>query len=173
MSEKINNQTGELIAAKSFSYRGIKKEFTTFEAPEVITSDFHLELGENNESVIIEDRKVDWAELANKDVDSVGLRHVLENLARQGQSVKDVMRNKTFSFDNSEAIDTSMIDPENPDSIKVLQKQNNEAQSKIDAIAAQLGVSSDKLVKMFSEGKLSDLIAAKAEADKTAEGGNK
>lgn len=155
-------KTPELNAARSFSYRNIKKEFRTPSKEESITKQFHLELGEKNEVVIVEDRPCDWQELANKDADKVGLANVLDIARRQGLDVHNI-----YAFKDVEAIDTSMIDTMNPGSIKEVVASKDESMKKLESTAAQLGVSVADLVNAAISGSLDkfigDHVASKAE----------
>lgn len=157
MSEKQKLKK-ETAAITSFAYRNIKKDFTPDRETETITKQFHLERGEHNEAVIVEDRKTDWLELANKDADKCGLAYVLDLARRTGQGLEQ------FGFKDSEAMDSSFIDPMDPS--KSLEKAASSLGSnteKLEKIAKQLGVSTDELIDSFIKGQLAELISAKVD----------
>lgn len=154
MAERKNNEANEIKAVKKqFAVRNIKKEFTTFEDGPVITKQFHIELGDKNETVIVEDRPCDWLELANKDADKVGLVNVLSNIERQGLDVR------SFAvFNDSEALDLSELDPMNPHAYNDSIKAQNKAMQELQATASKLGVTVDSLISAAISGKIEDLI---------------
>lgn len=172
MSDKTNNvvETGK----KSFAYRNIKKEFRTPKSYENVTTQFHLELGEHNETKIVQDRNVDWQELANKDMDKVGLANILELARRRGISAD------AFAFKDNEALDLSGLDPMDPNAVNEAVSAGSDASKKLEAIAGQLGISVDDLVNAFIAGTLNEVIAqhtasgesASSTTDTTSEGGN-
>lgn len=172
MSDKTNTvvETGK----KSFAYRNIKKEFRTPKSYENITTQFHLELGEHNETKIVQDRNVDWQELANKDMDKVGLANILELARKRGISAN------AFAFKDEEALDLSTLDPNDPNAVNQVVTDGAAAHEKLEAIAAQLGVSVDALIDAFIAGTLNEVIAqhtasgesASSTTDTTSEGGN-
>lgn len=151
MSEK-NSVTDTAITAKSFTVRNIKKEFTQFEELPTTAPQYHLELGENNEAVIVQDRDVDFAELANKDVDSVGLANILELARRRGDSLA------AFQFKDEEALDLGDLDPMDPVGVNNMINAGKGAEAKLENIASQLGVTVDELVKSYIAGNVEALI---------------
>lgn len=153
---------------KSFAYRCIKKDFTSFGKAKNITPEFHLELGENNEAVIVEDRPTDWFALAQKDADKVGLANILEIARRRGENPYD----GRYAFKDEEALDLGDMDAKNPESVKQAIAAGSQAQKKLEATAAQLGVSVDELVDSFVKGTLSALIEKNVKVDEQSEGGN-
>ena len=166
MSEK--NQTKQTKeAAKSFAYRGIKKDFNVFKDYPLITPNAHLELGEHNEAVIVEDRPDDWHEIAQKDADKVGLANILEIARRRGENPYD----GRYAFQDGDALDLGNLDPKDPESVKAALGQTSEAQSKLEGIAAKLGISVDELVDSFIKGTLASLIESKSSNTSTEEGG--
>ena len=153
-------------SCKEFAYRNIKKEFTTFKPVEMITKNYHLELGEHNDTVVVEDRPDDWFEIAQIDADKVGLVNVLEIARRTGDNVFD----GRYSFKDNEALDISELDPNNPNKTIAQLQAGQEAQKKLAATAEQLGVSVDDLVDAFVKGTLSTLIASKLPSEEKKEG---
>lgn len=165
MSEKRKQ---DVQAAKTFAYRGIKKEFTKFQDYSLITPNAHLELGENNEAVVVEDRPDDWFEIAQKDADKVGLANILELARRRGENPFD----GRYAFKNEEALDLGDLDPNDPESVKAAIGLGKEATEKLEATAKQLGVSVDELVDAFVKGSLNALIESKSQSQpKDEEGG--
>lgn len=168
MSEKIL-KVEEAAKTKEFSCRNIKKEFTKFQSGESVTPEFHIELGDNNETVIVEDRPTDWIELANRDADKVGLINVLQTIERQGLDVRQACR-----FDDREAVDTSSLDPMNPHVYSDAVQAKDESYEKLQETAKVLGVSVDGLISAAISGSLDKLIAEKTAAkQKEEEGGSK
>lgn len=149
MSDKVEQK-----AANSFSYRNIKKDFQVFEGTPEITSNFHLELGEHNETVIVEDRNDDWVEIHKQGVESVGVKNIIEILAKRNEDAFD----GRFAYKDSEALDTSMINPMDPEGVRKMVEGKGAAESKLAEIAKGLGVSVDDLVDSFIKGTLNDLI---------------
>lgn len=154
-------ETKKVETIRTFSYRNIiNKKFNPARVDKTITSDFHLERAEGDSVKIVQDRNIDWVELANRDVDQVGLANILK-LAAKGQI--DITR---CAFKDSEAADLSSLDPMNVNQIhESIQTQDANAK-KLEAIASQLGVSVDKLVDSFLNGTFADLVSA---ATKTSE----
>lgn len=136
---------------KTFAYRNIKKELNVFPSYSEFSDEFHIELGADGEMVIVEDKPTDWRELANKNADKVGLAYVLQVAARTGQMPAPFM--------DSEAIDVTMINPNDPDGLHQLAKEDYKA--KVDELAQKLGVSVDELLKAFISGQLEELITSK------------
>lgn len=162
----MSKTSNEIQAAKCFSCRNIKKEFNVFADTESVTKQYHLELTENNEVVVVEDRPTDWVELANKDVDQVGLANVLGIIERQGLDVRTAC-----VFRDEEAIDTSMLDPMNPHVYQQATEAKDESYKKLQATAASLGVSVDTLLTAAMTGTLENLIKANQEKTKSEAGG--
>lgn len=166
-AKKVTDKTANKTAKKGFSYRNIKKDFTKFDKVEHITTDFHLELGEKNQAVIVQDRNVDWAARADKDVNKVGLANILEIARKRGEDLSK------FMFKDEEAMDTSELNPMDPNSVRATIGEGEQAQTKLKQIADQLGVSVEKLVEEFIAGNVESLIAKATEnTAKTEEGGN-
>lgn len=151
-----NNEVKIEKPIQSFQYRNIKKDFTTFLPHETVTSQCHLELDSDNKTKIVDDRNIDWVELQNKDVDSVGLANILD-MARRGQ-----VNLASFGFKDSEAIDTSVIDPMNPDALKDT-LDTSQSEKKLKEIASQLGISVEILVDSFVNGTLGQMIKEKTQ----------
>lgn len=167
MSKTETKEKVKKIAATSFSYRNIKKSFTTFRACPEVTKDRHLELGQNNEAVIVDDRNVDWVELAQRDVDKVGLANILEIARRRGENPYD----GTYAFKDEEALDLGELNPNDPESISKTLGASKEASAKLEAVAKRLGCSVDELIDSFIKGSLSELIVSKV-GTKEGEGDN-
>lgn len=158
MSNKVNENQA---AIKVVKYRNIQKEeVNTADDFETITKDYHLELGENNQAVIVEDRSVDWNELQNRDIDQVGLANILELARRRGDDLAK------FAFMDDEAMDLSDMNPMDPQAVNDMVASQNASSEKLASIAQQLGVSVDTLVDAFVNGKFADLVAT---ATKTEE----
>lgn len=143
------------IERSNFSYRCIKKEFYKPIPSEVITKQFHLELGEKYETIIVEDRKTDWLELANKDLDQCGLANVLK-LAQKG-----LVDTSSLAFSDDEALDLGGLDPMDPSSVNKVISSQAENVKKLEAIAAKVGCSVDELITSTLQGTIADLIAQK------------
>lgn len=158
MSNKVNENQA---AIKVIKYRNIQKEeVKTADDFENITKDYHLELGENNQAVIVEDRSVDWNELQNRDIDQVGLANILELARRRGDDLSK------FAFMDDEAMDLGDLNPMDPQAVNDMVASQNASSEKLASIAQQLGVSVDALVDAFVNGKFADLVAT---ATKTEE----
>lgn len=131
-------------------YRNIKKEFNKFAAyGEPVSTQFHLELAENNQAKKVQDRNCDWAELHDKDVDQVGLANILRLMQRGQLGFGQTM------FKDDEALDVAAI-PEDINQIKP-----SETNAKLEALAKKLGVSVNDLVDAFINGTLTSLIEEK------------
>lgn len=162
MSEKQTKKTVDAktgTAKKSFAYRNIKKEFTTFETADVISKQFHLELGENYEVKVVQDRDRDWQELANKDVDKVGLAAVLAAATKRGDPLD------AFMFKDEEALDISRLDPDNPAAMESALSGSKESTAKLNGLAAKLGMTTDELISAFMDGSLANKIEAKVKPE--------
>lgn len=162
MSKKPD--TEKIILKTSFQCRNIKKDFHKPTDYSAIEEQKHLELGPNNEVVIVDDRPIDWQEFQNQNVDKVGLANVLELARRRGESLTK------FMFKDEEALDTSALNPMDPTSVKEVIASQDASVKKLEGIAAQLGVSVDTLVKAFMDGTFNDLVAAKVKTDEVKEG---
>lgn len=139
-------------------YRNIKKEFNKFEgAGEPISPQYHLELDEKNAVKKVQDRNRDWAELADKDVNQVGLANILRLMSKGQMSFGQTM------FKDDEAIDTSVI----PDDVSTL--SGKDPTKKLEVLATKLGVSVDDLIQAFMNGGLNDLIETKLNEKKESE----
>lgn len=160
-------KTPEIKTPTAFNVRNIKKEYNKATKYEVVDKQFHLELGENYETKIVQDRNVDWQELANKDIDKVGLANVLELARRRGDPLAN------FAFKDSEAMDLSGLDPMQPQDVAKVASGASEADAKLEALAKQIGISKDALVDAFIKGTLADVIAANTQKEETpkTEGG--
>lgn len=156
-----SNQT-VLAAKRSFTCRNIKKDFTQFKATEGITPEFHLELTKEQETVIVEDRPTDWLELANKDVNNVGLAYVLDVIQNQGLDVR-----KVCAFKDDEALDSSKIDPMSTHNYRDALQGQKSAMAELEATAAKMGVTVDSLIKAALSNKVEDLVKLQ-----TTEGGS-
>lgn len=163
MSEKTKKVKRE--AATSFAYRNIKKDFTKFKPNEVITKNYHLELGEHNEAKIVEDRPDDWFEIAQIGVDQVGLANILEIARRRGENAFD----GRYAFKDDEALDLGDLDAKDPEAVKAAIAAGSAAQQKLEETAGQLGVSVDELIDSMLKGTLATLI--KDKTTQTPEGG--
>lgn len=152
------SKTTQKAAIRSFTVRGIKKNFTDFNSSDVITPEFHLELDKNNETLVIEDRPVDWVELANKDVKNVGLTYVLDLIKNQGKDIRSVC-----AFQDAEATDTSLIDPMDPNNYRKSINGQKAAMSELEKTASRMGVTVDSLVAAALSGKVEDLVKIKKE----------
>lgn len=162
------NSTQVKPTVRSFAYRCFKKDFSTptVGASETVTKQFHLELGQSNELLIVEDRNVDWLELANKDVDSVGLSNILK-LASKG-----LVDPSSLAFKDDEALDLGDLNGNDPESVKNLISSQSESLAKLNALAEQIGCSTDDLIKATLDGSLNAFISSKmAEKETTSEGG--
>lgn len=162
MSEKKTNDVRKKVT--SFSYRNIKKDLSVPYVYPTLSEQFHLEVGEHNQAVVVPDRPTDWEELQNTNVDKVGLQNVLLLAQKRGDSLA------AFSFQDDEALDLSEINPMNPNAVKDVVASQKEASAKLDGIAQQLGVSTDTLVKAFMDGSFADLVASKIPTEKVEEG---
>lgn len=157
MSTKVNETQA---AIKTVKYRNIQKEVVnTSDDFETLTKEFHLELGENNQAVIVEDRPVDWCEIANKDVNQVGLANILELARRRGDDLS------AFAFKDDEALDLGDLDPMNPQAVTDMVASQTAANAKLESIAQQLGVSVDSLVDAFVKGTFADLVASASKVE--------
>ena len=145
------NKTQEQVKKPiTICYRNIKKEFNKFAAyGEPVSTQFHLELAENNQAKKVQDRNRDWAELHDKDVDQVGLANILRLMQRGQLGFGQTM------FKDDEALDVAAI-PEDINTIKPEQSQ-----VKLKSLAEKLGVSVDELVDSFINGSLTTLIEEK------------
>lgn len=168
-----NKPAAQTDTNKTFAYRNIKKEFRPVKGYVNITTQYHLELGEHNETKIVQDRNVDWQELANKDMDKVGLANVLELARKRG------LPQNAFMFKDEEALDLSTLDPNDPNAVNQVVTDGAAAHEKLEAIAAQLGVSVDALIDAFIAGTLNEVIAQHTASGEsgttttdTSEGGN-
>lgn len=158
-SKKVEN--------RAFQYRCIKKNFQKPLKSEFLVKDFHLERGEKDEVIIVEDRKIDYVELSNKDVNNVGLSNILE-LARRGAiNLRSCQYNPKV-----EAVDTSSIDPMNPQGLEEVLTNTKNNEKKLSDIASSLGLSIDELISSMLDGSFSSLISKKLEANKAKEGGS-
>lgn len=163
MSKAITPNTVKQPAT-CFKYRNFKKDFNKPYHYSNLSEQKHLELGEHNEVVIVDDRPTDWTEFVNNNVDKVGLVNVLELARRRGDSIAK------FAYDDKEALDLSDMDPMNPQAINKVIAGQEEAADKLVGIAKQLGVSVDDLVKSFMNGTFNDLVASKVNTEEKKEG---
>ena len=163
MSEKLKGI--EKAAKKSFAYRNIKKEFTSFEATPNVTPNAHLELGEHYETKIVEDRPDDWFEFQQIGVESVGVKNIINMLAKRQENALD----GRFAYKDEEAIDTSMIDPMDPEGIKRMATGSEAATKKLEAIAKSVGLTADELVDAMIKGNLSEVIEFKKTVEESEE----
>lgn len=146
--------------SKTFTYRNfVDKPQSELVGSVELTSNYHLERGENWDVKVVEDRATDWKELANKDVDKVGLSAVL------AMAQKGLVDPETLAFNDSEALDLGALDPMDPQSVKTTISKGAEAETKLKGIAEQLGVSVDKLVESFLNGSFADLVAEKTKKE--------
>ena len=153
--------TNTMAAVRKIKYRCFEKEFTDFVPSENITEQKHLDFDEKGVVVIVDDRPCDWLELANKDVDKVGIKYVLE-MAKKG-----LVDPETLRFRDEEALDLSKINPMDPQSIKDIIGSTEENANKLETISKKLGVSVNDLIQAFASGKLADLVESKtANVDK-------
>lgn len=156
-----NNEAKKVV--RKIKYRCFEKEFTDFLPTETITSQFHLELGEKNDVVIVEDRKTDWQELANKDVDKTGIRYVLSLLD------KGVINPESLRFKEAEAMDLSDLNPMDPESVKKTIASKEASVAKLENTAKSLGVDVDTLVKALMNGEFATLVDKATKVAKTEE----
>lgn len=154
-----------------FQYRNIKKEFTIFETVPEITEQRHLENTENNGTKIVDDRNIDWFELAQKDRDQVGLANILAIANRNKQNLAQfAMRNADmYALKDDECADLSAIDPMNPDKMQALAEQRDISYKKLEGLAKQLDLSVDDLINAVMTGGLEKIISAKVESNKESE----
>lgn len=168
MAEKKPSEQSKVVEKRSFAYRGIKKDFTEFEKFETITPQAHLELAEKGEVVLVEDRPTDWVELANKDIEKVGLKAIID-LAEKGLvNPLDVM----FK-DNEADIDLSDINPMDINGLNQVVNSRSENEAKLEKYASQLGISVEELIKATVEGSLTSLIESKTKKEEVISGGDK
>ena len=132
---------------RSFCIRNIKKEFTEFIPGDVITSQYHLDRGEKNEVVIVQDRDRDWFELAQQDADKVGLVNVLK-LASRGQMD---LSQCAYSDDEGD-MDLSGMNPMDPQAIKDAIAQVDDLQKKVDELTTQLAEAQKAAAQSKEEG---------------------
>jgi hypothetical protein len=147
----------EKIAARTFAYRNIKKDFTEFKACENVTKNAHLELGEHYETKIVEDRPDDWFEFQQLGLESVGVKNIIAMLAKRGENPYD----GRFAFKDEEAIDISMIDPMDPESVKRMATGAAAASEKLEALAKSVGLTAEELVDHMIKGDLATFIESK------------
>lgn len=154
------------VERKPFSYRCfINKELQKPTVGLTVSSQFHLELGEKNQAVIVEDRPCDWVELQNKDLDKVGLANVLK-MAQKG-----LVDLQDLAFSDDEALDLGDMDPMNPESIKKTISSAQANSQKLQATADQLGISVEELIDGVVKGTLADIIESKTKVEETAKEG--
>lgn len=155
------------VESRAFQYRCIKKDFQKPLKSETLVKDFHLERGEKDEVIIVEDRKIDYVELSNRDVNNVGLSNILE-LARKGAiNLRSCQYNPKV-----EAVDTSMIDTMNPQGLQEVLTNTKKNEKKMSDIASSLGVSVDELISSMLDGSFSSLVSKKLDENKVKEGGS-
>lgn len=159
MSETKTQAKTKIAAVTCFSHRNIKKEFTKFVGTPTITKNAHLELGEHNETKIVEDRNDDWFELQQRDVDKVGLANILDLARKQGINAYD----GRYSFKDGEAMDLSDMNPNDPESIKSTIDAGTAAMAELKATAEKLGVSVSDLITAAAQGTLASLVGKKEE----------
>lgn len=148
-----------------FNYRCFKqKELYKPTQSETVTKQFHLELGEKNQTIIVEDRPVDWVELANKDVDQVGLANVLRLMQKGLVDARDL------AFKESEALDLGSLDPSDPESIKETLASQQANVQKLEALASRLGCSVDELIDATINGTIAEFVQSKVETPEVKEG---
>lgn len=155
MSE--TKRSGRSIAAKTICYRNIKKDFTKFVATPNITPNSHLELGEHYETKVVEDRPDDWFEFQQIGVESVGVKNIINMLAKRQENAFD----GRFLFKDEEAMDTSMIDPMDPEGIKRMATGSTAASEKLEALAKSVGLTAEELVDSMIKGNLAEVIESK------------
>lgn len=153
--------TPKNILPVNFRCRNIKKDYSKPYEYKQLTEQRHLELGENNSVVVVDDRPTDWLEFVNNNVDKVGLVNVLELARRRGESLAK------FSFKDEEALDLGTLDPMNPQAVNEVLSKQEEAANRLAGIAKQLGVSVDELVKSFMDGTFDKLVAEKTTSKTT------
>lgn len=167
MAQNKASEESKVVEKRSFTYRGIKKDFTEFEKFKTVTPQRHLELAEKGEVVIVEDRPTDWVELANKDIDKVGLKAIID-LAEKGLvNPFDVM----FK-DNEAEIDLSDINPMDINGLNQVVNSRSENEAKLEKYASQLGISVEELIKATVEGSLTSLIESKTKKEDISSGGD-
>lgn len=155
------------VESRAFQHRCIKKNFQDPLKSEFLVKDFHLERGEKDEVIIVEDRKIDYVELSNKDVNNVGLSNILE-LARRGAiNLRSCQYNPKV-----EAVDTSSIDPMNPQGLQEVLTNSKNNEKKLSDIASSLGVSIDELISSMLDGSFSSLVSKKLDQNKAQKGGS-
>lgn len=171
MSEKQNKTPIKKAPIQTFAYRNIKKDFTKFIATADINKQRHLELTEYNGTKIVDDRNVDWFELAQKDADQVGLANILAIATRNKQNLAQfAMRNaQEYALKDSECADLSMVDPMNPDKMAALAAQKDSSYKKLEGLAKQLDISVDTLIESVMTGGLEKIISEKLEVKKESE----
>lgn len=162
---QVNPNTGEVNKlSSSFAYRNIKKDYSIPETSSTISKQYHLELGAKNELLIIEDRDIDWFEIAQKDVENVGISAVLRDVQRGLVDVNSLMT-------TDEGIDLSGLNVKDPQSVKDGISSISENEAKLKKLASQLGVSTDTLISKILDGSFSELIQEKSKLE-VKEGGN-
>ena len=150
---------------RTFNYRCfLNKEIPASIKYDAITDQKHLELGEKNETKIVEDRPCDWLELANKDVDQCGLANVLK-LAQKG--LIDV---NSFAFKDEEALDLGDLDAKDPNAVNEVLKSQKANMEKLDNLANQLGTDVDGVIAALMNGTFADLVANSTKKNDVKEG---
>lgn len=157
----------KVIAAKksSFAYRNIKKDYSKFKATPIVTKNAHLELGEHYETKIVQDRNDDWFEFQQQGVDSVGVKNIIDLLSKRREDPFD----GRFMFKDSEASDTSMIDPMNPAEVQRMAANTKAAQERLEALANSVGLTVDELVNGLVKGDLGQVIQSKKVVESTSD----
>lgn len=156
--------TNPKAAVRKIKYRCFEKEFTDFIPCETVTEQKHLDYDDKGVVVIVDDRPCDWQELADKDVDKVGIKYVLE-MAKKG-----LVDSETLRFRDEEALDLSKINPMDPQAIKDVIGSTQENAQKLESIAKELGVSVNDLVQAFASGTLGSLVDSKTATVEKKEG---
>lgn len=119
---------------RKFSYRCITKEFTKFDEAQIVTRDFHLERGEHDEVVIVEDRKRDWVEIAQQDCGKVGLANILKLAAKGQVNLADCK----YDSDKEGGADISGLNVMDPESIKAQILAIDELTKKVQELQKQI-----------------------------------
>lgn len=167
MSEKARNEV--VKAATTIAYRNIKKDSHVFDSYSNEFPNAHLELGENNETVVVEDRPDDWFEIAQQDKDKVGLANIIDIVRRQGGDPFD----GRFAYKDEEALDLSGLDPKDPESVKAAVSKGADALKELKATAEKLGVSVDQLISASIDGSIGELVKKSEEVKAKSEEGVK
>lgn len=162
---KLNNEE-KTVLKRSINYRCFKKDFTEFDKFETVTPQRHLELAEKGEVVIVDDRPVDWVELANKEIEKVGLKAIIDLAERGLVNPVDVM----FK-DNETGLDLSDIDPMDINSLNQIVKGQSQYEATLEKYAQQLGISVEELIKATVDNTLASLIESKMKKEEVSSGG--